>query len=101
MQIATLIVRMAFLPASEKRWRSCILQTRVDSPVHEADPHRLGTGSMARGRFRDSTFVLVDYGGLALVPISHALYRERGYAPLLDDLPAKAKYEARLGIIDP
>ena len=54
---------------------------------------------MAEGRFRDSAFVHVDYGGLALVPISHALYRERGYEPPLEQLPTRAGYEARLGII--
>jgi hypothetical protein len=49
---------------------------------------------MAKGLYRDAVFVYVSYDGADSVPISHALYRERGYKPLLDRLPTKAKYDA-------
>jgi hypothetical protein len=51
---------------------------------------------MARGLYRDAAFVYVSYDGVATVPISHALYEKRGYEPPLDQLPTKAKYEAKL-----
>jgi hypothetical protein len=49
---------------------------------------------MARGVYRDGTFAYVSYGGGDPVPISHALYRDRGYDPPLDALPTRHKYEA-------
>jgi hypothetical protein len=50
---------------------------------------------MATGLYRDGAFVQVSYEGRVAVPISVALYRERGYQPPLGDLPSKAEYEAR------
>jgi hypothetical protein len=52
---------------------------------------------MAHGIYRDRTFVYVDYGGGTIVPISHALYRDRKYDPPLNQLPTKEKYEALTG----
>ena len=50
---------------------------------------------MPRGVFRDGAFVHVSYDGSESVPISQALYRKLGYQPPLEELPTKAKYEAR------
>ena len=50
---------------------------------------------MAKGLYQEGAFVCVTYNGTDLVPISHALYRERGYEPAIDRLPTKVKYEAR------
>jgi hypothetical protein len=48
---------------------------------------------MGTGLWRDSIWVQVIYENLEAVPISHALYKERGYRPPLDELPTKEEYE--------
>jgi hypothetical protein len=50
---------------------------------------------MGTGLYRDGAFVHVSYEGSVAVPISVALYRQRGYQPPLDQLPTKEEYEAR------
>ena len=50
---------------------------------------------MPRGVYRDGTFVHVSHDGSTTVAISQALYRQRGYEPPIEDLPTKAKYDAR------
>ena len=67
----------------------------LDSFLHWADAIFDEAGNMPRGVFRDGAFVHVSYDGLASVPISHALYRQRGYEPPLEELPTRAKFEAR------
>jgi hypothetical protein len=49
---------------------------------------------MGTGLYRDGPFVQVSYDGAVAVPISVALYRQRGYEPPLERLPTKAEYEA-------
>ena len=49
---------------------------------------------MGTGLYRDGSFVQVSYDGAVAVPISVALYRQRGYQPPLERLPTKAEYEA-------
>ena len=53
---------------------------------------------MGTGLYRDGAYVYVRYEGAVAVPISVALYRQRGYQPALDQLPDKAEYEARNGL---
>jgi hypothetical protein len=48
---------------------------------------------MGIGLWRDDHWVQVSYEGVEAVPISHALYKERGYQPSLDELPTKEEYE--------
>ena len=50
---------------------------------------------MGTGLYRDGAYVQVSYEGSAAVPISTALYRQRGYQPPLDQLPGKAEYAAK------
>lgn len=50
---------------------------------------------MERGLWRDGQFVQVNYEDMVTVPISKALYEQRGYQPPFDELPTKEEYEAR------
>lgn len=50
--------------------------------------------AVGTGLYRDGAYVQVSYDGIARVPISVALYRQRGYRPPPDQLPSKADYEA-------
>ena len=50
---------------------------------------------MGTGLYRDDAYVQVSYDGKVAVPISVALYRQRGYQPALEQLPTKEEYEAR------
>lgn len=52
---------------------------------------------MGIGLWRDGHWVQVRYENRASVPISKALYEERGYQPPFEQLPEKAEYEARRG----
>lgn len=49
---------------------------------------------MARGVFRDGAFAQVSYDGIESIPISKALYKERGYEPPFEELPTKDEHEA-------
>lgn len=53
---------------------------------------------MGTGLYRDGAYVQVSYDGRVAVPISVALYRQRGYQPPLDRLPTKKEYQARDGL---
>jgi hypothetical protein len=50
---------------------------------------------MGTGLWRDGHWVQVLYEGREAIPISRALYEERGYQPPFEDLPTKKDYEAR------
>jgi hypothetical protein len=50
---------------------------------------------MGRGLYRYGAFVMVIYEGIESVPISRALYKQRGYDPPFDALPTKKQYDAR------
>jgi hypothetical protein len=50
-------------------------------------------GTMARGVFRDGAFARVSYDGRESIPISRALYKERGYDPPFEELPTKDEHE--------
>lgn len=50
---------------------------------------------MGTGLYRDGAYVHVSYEDRVTVPISAALYRQRGYQPPLDQLPTKEEYKAR------
>ena len=52
---------------------------------------------MGTGLYRDGAYVQVRYEGKVAVPISVALYRQRGYRPALEQLPSKGEYEAKNG----
>jgi hypothetical protein len=49
---------------------------------------------MGTGLWRHGHWVQVSYDDIESVPISKALYKERGYEPPLDELPTKEEYEA-------
>lgn len=49
---------------------------------------------MGTGLLRDGAYVRVSYEGGVAIPISTALYRQRGYQPPLEHLPAKEACEA-------
>lgn len=49
---------------------------------------------MGTGMYRDGHFAQVSYEHLATIPISRALYEERGYQPPFDELPTREEYEA-------
>ena len=48
---------------------------------------------MGNGLWRDDRWVQVSYEDVEAVPISYALYKERGYQPPLDEVPTKEEYE--------
>jgi len=50
-------------------------------------------GTLARGVFRDGAFARVIYDGGESIPISRALYKERGYDPPFEELPTKDEHE--------
>ncbi|MBV9884139.1 MAG: hypothetical protein JO276_14105 [Sphingomonadaceae bacterium] len=50
---------------------------------------------MGTGLWRDGHMVQVSYENRTAVPISKALYEERGYQPPFDKLPEKAEYDAQ------
>jgi hypothetical protein len=54
---------------------------------------------MGHGLWRDGHWVQVSYEDREAVPISRALYEQRGYQPPLEKLPTKAEYEARKPLI--
>ena len=49
---------------------------------------------MGRGLWRDGHWVMVSYEDREAVPISRALYAERGYQPPFETLPTRQDYEA-------
>ena len=51
---------------------------------------------MPRGLWRDGHWVHVCYESRDSVPISRALYEQRGYRPVFDELPTRTDYEASL-----
>ena len=50
-------------------------------------------GTLARGVFRDGAFAQVSYDGIESIPISEALYTERGYDPPFEELPTRHEHE--------
>jgi hypothetical protein len=50
-------------------------------------------GMLARGVYRDGAFAQVSYDGIESIPISKALYKERGYDPPFEELPTKGEHE--------
>jgi len=49
---------------------------------------------MERGLWRDGHWVMVSYEDREAIPISKALYEQRGYKPPFEELPTKKEYEA-------
>jgi hypothetical protein len=52
---------------------------------------------MGTGLWRDGHWVQVNYEDRESVPISKALYEQRGYQPPFDELPTRQEYEAKRG----
>jgi hypothetical protein len=52
---------------------------------------------MGTGLWRDGHGVQVGYEDREAIPISRALYEQRGYQPPFDELPTKEEYDAGQG----
>ena len=89
--IAVSVIQYLF-ETERKRWPHAVILCYSRSG-RKADPGA-GTCTWAVAR---RLLGSVSYEDIATLPISRALYEERGYEPPFDELPTKEEYDAAVG----